>query len=303
MKRDFLSIMDLTKAEIEQVLERAAALKAERKQGKLSQVIAGRTVGMIFNKPSTRTRVSFEVGVYELGGKVVYMTDQETRLAKREPLSHAGRVLSRYLHALVIRTYAQADIEELARFSDIPIINALTDMYHPCQVLSDMLTIVEHKGKMDGLKLAWVGDGNNMAHSWLNAAALMGFDLALAVPEGYEPDADLLKASREKAPGQIIVTHDPLEAAKDADVINTDVWASMGQEDEAEARAAIFRPFQVNSRLMDQAAEGAVVLHCLPAHVGDEITEDVIEGPQSVVFDQAENRLHAQKALMEFLMK
>ena len=302
MKRDFLTLADLTRDEIQGLLADAARLKADRAAGRRADGLSGRTLGMIFNKPSTRTRVSFEVGIYELGGQVVYIQDTETQLSRREPISHAARVLSRYLDALVIRTYSHEEIEEMAKFASIPIINALTDKYHPCQVLSDLLTIVEKKGRLEGLKVAWIGDGNNMAHSWINAAAVMGFELALATPEGYEPDDGLLARARDGAKTSISLTTNPREAVAGADVINTDVWASMGWEAEAEERARRFRDFQVNTDLVALANPGALVMHCLPAHLGDEITEEVLEGPQSVVFDQAENRLHAQKALLRFVM-
>ena len=302
MKRDFLTLADLTKDEIQGLLAAAARLKADRSAGRRTNGLTGRTVGMIFHKPSTRTRVSFEVGVYELGGRVVYMQDVEIQLSRREPISHAARVLSRYLDALVIRTYSHEEMEEMAQYASIPVINALTDKYHPCQVLSDLMTIVEKKGRLEGLKVAWIGDGNNMANSWINAAAIMGFELALATPEGYEPDAGILAKARDTGRAVISLTTDPFEAAAGADVINTDVWASMGWEAEAQERAEKFRSFQVNADLVSRAASGALVMHCLPAHLGDEITEEVLEGPQSVVFDQAENRLHAQKALLRFVM-
>lgn len=301
-KRDFLTLNDLSKDEINALIDTAAKMKAQRAAGKKGGGLAGKNVGMIFDKPSTRTRVSFQVGVYELGGQVVYMHGEHTQLSRSEPISHTARVLSRYLDAVVIRTFSHESVQEMARYADIPIINALTDDYHPCQVLSDLLTIKENKAELGGLKIAWVGDGNNMAHSWINAAAIMGFELSLAVPQGYEPDANVLAAAREKAGKPIVVTYDPVEAVKGADVVNTDVWASMGQEREAADRAKVFGGFQVNAELMAVAAEDAIVLHCLPAHLGEEITEDVFEGRQSVVFDQAENRLHAQKALMQFLM-
>ncbi len=303
MKRDFLTLNDLSGAEILALLKSAARLKAERAAGRRQSSLSGKTVGMIFNKPSTRTRVSFEVGLYELGADVVYMAGSQTQISRNEPVSHTARVLSRYLDAVVIRTFAQAEVEGLARHSTMPIVNALTDAYHPCQVLSDLFTVAERRPGLEKLKFAWIGDGNNMAHSWINAAALLGFELALAVPEGYDPDPAVLAAAKAKASAPITVTRKPLEAAAGADVINTDVWASMGQEEEAKARMAAFKGiYQVNAELLKAAKPDALVLHCLPAHLGEEITEDVFEGPQSVVFDQAENRLHAQKALMEFLI-
>ncbi|MEW6264996.1 MAG: ornithine carbamoyltransferase [Thermodesulfobacteriota bacterium] len=301
-KRDFLTLSDLDRSEIEAVLTRAVEYKAGRAAGFGSNFLKGRTIGMIFNKPSTRTRVSFEVGIYEMGGRVVYMSDEQTHLSRSEPISHTARVLSRYLHALIIRTYEQAEIEEMAGSACLPVINALTDRHHPCQVLSDLFTVRERLGRLDGLKMAWIGDGYNMAHSWIQAATIMDFELRLAIPEGYGPDPDILDQARAKAGKPIVITRDPLEAARGAEVINTDVWASMGQEEEEAKRARDFSSYQVNSRLMAEAADGAMVLHCLPAHLGQEITEDVFEGPRSFVFDQAENRLHVQKALLEFLL-
>ena len=302
MKRDFLTFYDLEASEVLALFEAASRLKVDRNMGKRGGSLTHHTVGMLFDKPSTRTRTSFEAGVNELGGGVVFLHRSETQMSRNEPVSHTARVMSRYLDALVIRTFDQSEIEALAEHASIPVINALTDDYHPCQVLCDLFTIWERKGSLDNLKAAWIGDGNNMAHSWINAAAVMDFELALAVPAGYEPRADILEAARKKSNKPITLTNDPVEAVKDASVINTDVWASMGQEDEAEVRADIFRPFQVNAGLVAKAAPGALVLHCLPAHLGEEITEDVLEGPQSVIFDQVENRLHGQKALLEFLI-
>ena len=301
-KRDFLTLTDVSREEILDLLDTASAYKAQRSGSGLRHVLNGRTLAMIFNKPSMRTRVSFEVGIYELGGRVVYLTDMEVGLSTREPISHAARVMSRYVDGLVIRTFSHQDLEELAGCADVPVVNALTDSYHPCQVLSDLLTVRENLGEPDGLKVAWVGDGNNMAHSWINAAAVMGFDLSLGVPPGYEPDPAVLERARGLGSVSIEVTNDPEAAVAGANVVNTDVWASMGQEAEAEDRARVFRPYQLNAALMSKAASGAIVLHCLPAHLGEEITEEVLESPQSVVFDQAENRLHAQKALLAFLL-
>jgi len=302
MKRDFLTLNDLDRSEIEALFRSAAGFKAERAAGRFQRRLEGRTIGMVFDKPSTRTRVSFQVGAYDLGAEVVFMHGSETQFARQEPLSHAARVLSRYLDALIVRTYDQADLEELAEHASIPVINALTDLFHPCQVLSDMFTILEKKRRLKGLKIAWIGDGNNMAHSWIEAAALMGFELVLAVPEGYDPDPEILSRNQAQAAAPVTVTRDPFAAAAGADVVNTDVWASMGQEKEAEIRARVFRPFQINGELMRAAAADALVFHCLPAHLGEEITEEVFEGPQSIVFDQAENRLHVQKALLDFLL-
>lgn len=302
MKRDFLTLNDLSRAEIQALLARAAELKAERAAGRRGGPLAYRTLGMIFDKPSTRTRVSFEAGMNELGGSALFLSRADSQLSRNEPVSHSARVLSRYLDALVIRTFSQDHVEELARYADIPVINGLTDLYHPCQVLSDMFTVWEKKGDLRPLKIAWIGDGHNMAHSWLNAAGIMGFELILAVPEGYGPDPGILARASVRAEGSIRLVRDPAEAATGADVLNTDVWASMDQEDEAEARCKVFRPYQLNAALVAKARPDALVLHCLPAHVGEEITEEVLEGPRSVVFDQAENRMHAQKALLEALI-
>ena len=303
-KRDFLTISDLSRDEVSALLKRAAEMKARRREERTNGPcpLAGKTLGMVFNKPSTRTRVSFEVGVYELGGRMVFIEKDDTQISRREPLTHYARVLSRYLDGLIVRTFSHQELAELATWADMPVINALTDDYHPCQVLADLLTVVERQGSLDGIKAAWVGDGNNVAHSWLTAAALMGFELALAVPEGYEPNPKILAEAQARAAKPITVSHDPMEAVSGADVINTDVWTSMGQEDQAAARAEIFRPFQVNAALVARAKSNSIVLHCLPAHLGDEITEEVVEGPHSAVFDQAENRLHAQKALMEMIV-
>ena len=302
MKRDFLTLSDLTRTEIEALLDEAARLKADRVAGRGNDALAGKNMGLIFEKPSMRTRVSFEVGINELGGHAVYMSDVEVQLGRREPIAHAAKVLSRYVSGLVMRTFRQEDVEELAANATIPVVNALTDKYHPCQVLSDLMTVREKKGRLEGLRVAWIGDGNNMANSWIKAAALMDFSLALAVPEGYDPDAGVLDWARQKG-AAIDVTHDPAAAAADADVVNTDVWASMGQESEAQQRAAIFRPFQVDAALMARARDDAIFLHCLPAHIGDEVTAEVLDSPRSVVFDQAENRLHAQKALLVVLAR
>jgi ornithine carbamoyltransferase len=302
MKRDFLTLNDLSRAEIQVLLDRAAQLKADRAAGRRGGSLAYRTLGMIFDKPSTRTRVSFEVGMFEMGGSGLFLSRSDTQFSRNEPVSHSARVLSRYLDALVIRTFSQDDVEELARHADIPVINGLTDLYHPCQVLSDMFTIRERKPDLQRLKIAWIGDGHNMAHSWINAAGIMGFDLVLAVPEGYGPDPDILARASAKAQGSIRLVQDPVEAAAGADVLNTDVWTSMDQEDEAETRRRVFRPYQLNAGLAAQAKKDVLVLHCLPAHVGEEITEEVLEGPGSVVFDQAENRMHVQKALLEALI-
>ena len=302
MKRDFLTLGDLQPDEVMALLQTAIKMKAERTSGQRGHGLAGKNIGLIFNKPSMRTRVSFEVGITDLGGHAVYMQDAEIQLSRREPISHAARVFSRYLDALVVRTYAQADLEEMAQYATIPVINALTDAYHPCQILADLMTVFERKQRLEGLKAAWIGDGNNVAHSWINAASMLGMELVLAVPEGYEPDAGILEEAVKKARYPITLTRDPAEAVRGAEVINTDAWFSMGQEDQAQSRREIFQPYQVNEELLQEAAPEAMVLHCMPAHLGEEITESVVEGPKSALFDQAENRLHTQKALLTFMV-
>lgn len=301
MKRDLLTILDLTREEIESLLARARKLKALHKQRRNPSPLQGRTVAMIFDKPSTRTRVSFEAGIAQLGGTSIYLAPGQTQMSRNEPIADTARVLSRYVDGVVIRTFAQATVEELAHYAAIPVVNGLTDKHHPCQVLSDLLTMEEHFGKLSGLKVAWVGDGNNMANSWITAAMHLDFALYLACPPGYEPDADLLIQAQEQG-SRIVLGQDPREAVADAHVINTDVWASMGQEEEAAARRAVFRPYQVNGELLKLAAPEAIVLHCLPAHREEEITTEVLDGPQSAAWDQAENRLHFQKALLEWLL-
>ncbi len=301
MKRDLLTILDLKPDEIKPLLNRARELKALHYQGKNPTPLAGKTLAMIFDKPSTRTRVSFEAGMAQLGGTSIYLAPGQTQLDRGEPIGDTARVLSRYVDAVVIRTFAQKTAEDLARYAAIPVINGLTDTHHPCQVLSDLMTIQERFGAVSGLKVAWVGDGNNMANSWITAALHLDFSLFLACPQGYEPDAALLReAQAEGRP--IYLGQDPRWAVRDVHVINTDVWASMGQESEAAARKEVFKPYQVNNDLLKLARPEAVVLHCLPAHREEEITSEVLDGPQSAAWDQAENRLHFQKALLEWLL-
>ncbi len=302
MKKDIRTILDLSKGEIDHLFERALAIKARHREGIVDRPLIGKTLGLIFDKPSTRTRVSFEVAMAQLGGTALYISARDTQIARNEPVRDTARVLSGYLDALAIRTYSQDLLEQLAAHASIPVINALTDRFHPCQVLSDLLTVIEHKGGYEGLRVAWVGDGNNMAHSWINAAAVLGFELSLACPPGFAPDAGVLsRAAGRKAAG-IRVGQDPRAAVRGADVVNTDVWASMGQEDELEGRKAVFAPYQLNAELLAAAAGDAVVLHCLPAHRGEEITDEVLEGPRSVVWDQAENKMHMAKAILEMLI-
>ncbi len=297
MKRDFLSIRDLTRDEIEYLLEKALEMKRAGKGYRRS--LSGYTLGLLFEKASTRTRVSFEAAMYRLGGTTVFLSSRDTQLSRGEPVKDTARVLSRYLDGLSIRTFSQGVVEEMAQWADIPVINALTDKYHPCQVLSDLMTVKEKKGRLNDLAVAWVGDGNNMANSWINAAKIMGFRLCLACPSGYEPDGDMLAGAGEN----VRLTRNPQEAVQGADVINTDVWASMGQEKEQQKRIADFQGFQVNEDLVKQAKADAIVLHCLPAHRGEEIAEAVLEGPGSVVFDQAENKMHLHQALLEWLIE
>ncbi len=302
MKKDILTLTDLDAADFDLLLTRAARLKQRRKQGISDRSLTGRTVGLIFEKASTRTRISFQAAAAQLGGTSLFISATDTQLARNEPIADTARVLERYLDALVLRTFSQQMQEEFARVSSIPVINALTDMYHPCQVLSDLMTVIEFKGGYRGLKIAWIGDGNNMAHSWINAAAALGFELVLACPEGYLPDSGIVERAGKRAGDKIRVVSDPAEAAAGADVVNTDVWASMGQESEAEDRRAVFEPYQVNRELMASAAKDAIVMHCLPAHKEEEITEEVFESEQSVVWDQAENKMHMHKAILEILI-
>jgi ornithine carbamoyltransferase len=296
-KRDFLAIPDLTAAEVHRLMDLAAEMKGGRFAG---QPLQGKTLGMVFAKSSTRTRVSFEVGTYQLGGHALFLSSRDIQLGRGEPIRDTARVLSRYLDGIMIRTFAHADVEELARYATIPVINGLTDLLHPCQVLADLLTVREAIGGWDGKVVAWIGDGNNMANSWINAAGLLGFELRLACPGGYEPDQAILQ--RNQARTRITVMRDPGEAVPGANVVTTDVWASMGQEEEAEARRVAFAGYLVDEALMGRAAPGAIFLHCLPAHRGEEVTDGVIEGRWSRVWDQAENRLHIQKALLAALM-
>jgi len=301
MKRDFLTLWDVTEDEIWALLERARALKKGFQEGADIRPLRGKILGLLFLKPSTRTRVSFEAGMYRLGGQCIFMTSKETQLARKEPLSDTARTLSRYIDALVVRTYGHQEVEELAKYASIPIINGLTDMYHPCQVLSDLLTIWEKKGSFD-FPIAWVGDGNNMAHSWIVAAARMGLHLKVATPEGYEPHVSVLDRAKLEGKGRIELSHNPVEAVRGAEVINTDVWASMGQETEQEERRKAFAEFQVNADLLSYAPDSVIVMHCLPAHRGEEITHEVLEKFAEVIFHQAENRMWAQMALLEWLL-
>ena len=296
-KRDFLAITDLTPEEVWELLDVAGSMKSGEYSHKPLQ---GKTLGMLFAKSSTRTRVSFEVGAHQLGGQAIFLSSRDLQVGRGEPVRDTARVLSRYLHGVMIRTFAQEEVEEFARYASVPVINGLTDLRHPCQVLADLMTVREALGTWEGKTVAWVGDGNNMANSWISAAGLLGFALRLACPDGYGPDAHILAQHRDRSDISLVAS--PGEAAEGAHVVTTDVWASMGQEEEAAARRSAFRGYSVDERLMGLADPAAVFLHCLPAHRGEEVSEGVLEGPQSRVWDEAENRLHVQKALMATLM-
>ncbi len=297
-KRDFLTFWDLTRQEVEEILLLSRDLKEKRKRGIIYEPLKGKMLAMIFEKASTRTRVSFEVGMRELGGHSLFLSPSELQIGRGESISDTARVLSRYVDCILIRSYSQELVEEFAINSEVPVINGLTNKHHPCQVLGDIFTIWEKKDYLKGIKVAYVGDGNNVAHSLIQAASLMDFYLIVACPEGYEPDQSILRSAMEKNPGSIRVIRDPFEAVSDADVIYTDVWTSMGWEEETELRRKIFRRYQVNMDLVFSSKKDVIVMHCLPAHRGEEITSDVMDGSCSVIFDQAENRLHTQKALL-----
>lgn len=296
-KRDFLAIPDFSAAEIRELFDLAARMKSGAYR---ERPLEGKALAMIFTKSSTRTRVSFEVGAFQLGGHALFLSARDIQIGRGEPIKDTARVLSRYVDLIMIRTFAHGDVEELAQYATVPVINGLTDLLHPCQILADLLTMREHVGGWEGKTVAWIGDGNNMAHSWLNAARVLGFRLQLACPSGYRPDAGIL--AQAQAATEVELTDDPADAIRGAHCVNTDVWASMGQEEEAAVRAEAFKGYCVSADLMKLAAKDAIFLHCLPAHRGEEVTDDVIEGPQSRVFDEAENRLHVQKAVMATLM-
>ncbi|MCF6180302.1 MAG: ornithine carbamoyltransferase [Geopsychrobacter sp.] len=301
MKKDFLCLSDFTCSELEEIFALCRELKAKTKSGTPHRLLDGQTLAMIFEKSSTRTRISFEVGMFQLGGHALFLHSATTQMGRGEPIRDTARVMSGYCNGIMIRTYSQQAIEELAAHSTIPVINGLTDMYHPCQIMADLFTVMEHRGNYRELKYCWIGDGNNMANSWINAAAVFGFELRVATPKSYEPDITII-AQAKKAGAKIIYTNDPIVAAKDADVLNTDVWASMGQEAEQQERARAFTGFQINDEIVALANQDALVMHCLPAHRGEEITDSVIEGDHAIIFEEAENRLHVQKAIMATLM-
>ncbi|MFW5486813.1 MAG: ornithine carbamoyltransferase [Desulfovibrio sp.] len=297
MKKDFLTILDLTREEAHGLVQRAAAMKSQRYT---SDLFADQVLVMIFEKASTRTRLSFEVAVRRLGGSVIFMTDRESQLGRSEPLKDTARVIARYAEGIIVRTFGQDKLHELAKYADVPVVNALSDSYHPCQVMSDMLTMYEHTPEFEGLKVAWIGDGNNMAHSFINAAVHFPYKLVLACPEGFDPDPAILAKAKELG-ADVTLTRDPKEASAGAHYINTDVWASMGQESEQAEREKVFAQFQVNKELMALADPQCKFMHCLPAHRGEEVTEYIFESPASIVFDQAENRLHMQMAILEWV--
>ncbi len=302
MKKDILTLLDLSREDFDMLFELALELKKRHKNRIAYMPLAGKALALIFDKQSTRTRISFETAMIQLGGTPIFISAKDTQIARDEPVRDTARVLSRYVDCLAIRTYSQKLLEEFSKFATIPIINALTDTYHPCQILSDLLTVIEHKGGYEGIKITWVGDGNNVSHSWINAASVLGLNLTLACPEGFFPDQKIIEKARDKGIGKIVITSDPLEAARDADVIYTDVWASMGQENEHIVRKQAFKSFQVDKKLLEVAANDVIVMHCLPAHRGEEISEEVLEGKHSVVWDQAENKLHMHKAVLKTLM-
>lgn len=300
MKRDFIRLWDLSSEEISRLVQRAIDLKTGRDADKCPLI--GKSIGLLFEKPSTRTRVSFDVGIYQLGGNPIYMSTSDLQLGRGESLTDTARTLSRYLDGIVIRTFAHATLETFAGSSPIPLINGLSDLHHPCQTLADLMTMLEKKGRIKGLRVAYIGDGNNVCNSLIEAASLMEFDLTVACPEGFEPDPGILDRAREAARSEIIVLSNPKEAAGMADVVYTDVWVSMGEERQASDKKNKLADYQINNSLLSCSSKDVIVLHCLPAHRGEEITDDVMDGPHSVVFDQAENRLHVQKALLEMVI-
>lgn len=300
MKRDFLAITDFTTEEIQEVFSLTGRLKANPSKG--SGVLKGATVACIFHKPSLRTRISFETGIHQLGGNSLYITEKEIQLGVRESIYDAAKVLSRYVGMIVIRTFEQSDVEQLGKHAEVPVINGLTDLLHPCQVMGDMFTVLEKKGRLKDTKIAYLGDGNNVCNSWLNACTRFPLDLRIGTARGTEPNPEILERARSAGLSKINICYEPETAIADADVVYTDVWASMGQKDLAQERAKLLSSFQVNHQLLSKAASDCIVMHCLPANRGEEITDEVMDGSHSVVFDQAENRLHVQKAIMMTLI-
>jgi ornithine carbamoyltransferase len=296
--RHFLTLLDLSPEELETLIQRAIELKQKTKRGEIFEPLKNQTLAMVFEKSSTRTRVSFETGMAQFGGHALFLSPRDTQLGRGEPIEDTARVLSRMVDGVMIRTFEHEKIQRFAEYSDVPVINALTDLYHPCQLLADMQAYIEERGSIKGATVTWVGDGNNMCHSYINAARQFDFQLNIACPEGFDPDADILAAAGDRAR----IIRDPMEAARDSHLVVTDVWASMGQEEEQKIREAAFSAYQVNAEMMAGADKDALFMHCLPAHRDEEVTTEVLEGPQSVVWEEAGNRLHAQKALLEFLM-
>lgn len=301
-KRDLLTLSDVSRTEIDQIFSVARRLKRDQKRGVSHSLLSGNTLALLFEKPSLRTRVSFETGMAQLGGHAVFLGPDEVQLGVRESPSDCARSLSRWVDVIVVRTFSQGVLEEIAGSASVPVINGLTDLHHPCQVVTDCFTLLEHKGKLDGLKIAFVGDGNNMVHSWMQAATKFPFSFVVACPKGYEPDAEITRSAKHNG-GQIRITNRVEEAVRGADVVYTDVWTSMGQESEAEIRRRAFKGYQLDEALVAMADRHAVVMHCLPAHRGEEITREVLESPRSIVFDQAENRLHVQKAILVWILR
>ena len=302
MTRHLLSILDLDADQLFALIARSAELKESQKEGKIYQPLLGKSIGMIFEKRSTRTRVSFEVGIYQLGGQAIYLSPDQMQLSRGEPLKDTARVLSRYLDCIIVRGNRHTDLEELARWAGVPVINALTDRYHPCQIISDLFTLQEAGIELEKMKLAFVGDPNNVFNSWLNACALIGFELRLASPSGYEPNPEVIKKAEKKGKLNFKHSYELLSAVKGVDVIYTDVWVSMGEEAQAEEKKQAFKGYQVNRQLIDAVGKDVLVLHCLPAHRGEEISEEILESYAELIFEQAENRLHSQKAILEFLL-
>ncbi len=296
--RHFLTLMDLNAQELRRLMDRAIELKAVQRSGEIFEPLRNRTLGMVFEKSSTRTRVSFETAMVQFGGGALFLSPSATQLGRGEPVEDTARVLSSMADGIVIRTFEHEKLELFARYSRVPVVNGLTDKFHPCQLLADVQTFIEYRGEIVGRTVVWVGDGNNMCNSYINAARQFGFDLRIACPEGYEPDADVLSKGGER----VALVRDPREAVRDADLVVTDVWASMGQEDEQSERVGKFAAYQITEELLSLASDDVLFMHCLPAHRGEEVTEEVLEGAHSVVWDEAENRLHAQKALLEFLL-
>ena len=302
MKKDLLSLLDLEKNDFDHLFTRALALKKRYARGIFDKILTGKTLGLIFDKKSTRTRIAFETAMIQLGGHPIYMSTQDTQISRNEPAKDTARVLSRYIDCLAMRTFDHSLVEAFARASAIPVINALTDSFHPCQILSDIMTVIEHKGGYKDVKIAWVGDGNNVANSWVNAASVLGLHLVVACPEGHMVKPGIIRAAGADTMDHIVFTSDPVEAVKNADVVYTDVWASMGEEEELAGRLAVFEGFQVNRDLLSHAGQDVLVMHCLPAHRGEEIAEDVLEAAGAAFWDQAENKRHMHKAILETLI-